>query len=118
MPESGLPDLPGRVVSSLLLDSVDYVWSRIRGPRAAHDYTSRGLGPWPLDVRDREWYGSADLALAATDQARRVLRQGLGALGEAGFWRPLGPEWDEYAADPWAGLSSTCRTNTPTTGRK
>ena len=91
-------------MSSLLLDSVDYVWSRIRGPRAAHDYTSRGLGPWPLDVRDREWYGSADLALAATDQARRVLRQGLGALGQAGFWRPLGPEWDEYAADPWAGL--------------
>jgi hypothetical protein len=67
-------------------------------------YTAQGLGPWPLAVRGREWYPSPGPALAALDQAWQAFHAGLLSLGEAGLWRPLGPAWEEFAADPWAGL--------------
>ena len=68
-------------------------------------YTSGGLGPWPLEVRDREWFGSPAPALDALDHAWKALRDGLASLGEDGLWRPLGPAWEEFAADPWLALA-------------
>lgn len=67
-------------------------------------YTSQGLGPWPLQVRDREWYGSPAPAVAALDEAWQAFRTGLAGLGEDGLWRPLGPAWDEFGDDLWLDL--------------
>ncbi len=74
------------------------------GSECLAGYTSQGLGPWPLEVRDREWYPSPGPALAALDQAWQALYTGLMSLGEDGLWQPLGTAWEEYADDPWAGL--------------
>lgn len=68
------------------------------------DYTSRGLGDWPLAVEGTEWYESVDDALVAVDQAWTSFRSGLDALGEAGLWGPLGEQHFEWAAEPWAAL--------------
>jgi len=154
MPE----DVSGHHIGPLLLGSVDYVWSRIRGRlggltgdeylwepapgcwsvRAAPDgswrvdrpaaelspppvttiawrlwhlsseclagYTAQGLGPWPLEVKGQEWFAAPEQALAALDQAWHAFRAGLGELGEDGLWQPLGPAWEEFADDSWAGL--------------
>jgi hypothetical protein len=67
-------------------------------------YTAQGLGPWPLQVRDREWYATPEPAIRALDEAWLAFRAGLDELGEEGLWQPLGPAWGEYADDPWAGL--------------
>jgi DinB superfamily len=66
-------------------------------------YTCLGLGPWPLEVKGREWYAAPGPALAALDQAWLAFRAGLGELGEDGLWQPLGPAW-ESADGLWAGL--------------
>ncbi len=68
-------------------------------------YTSQGLGPWPLEIRGREWYPEPGQALASLDRAWQALFSGLSRLGEDGLWRPLGPAWDEFSEDPWAGLA-------------
>jgi hypothetical protein len=68
-------------------------------------YTHRGLGPWPLQVRDREWFMDVEPALAAADAACAAFRSGLGALGEAGMNSPLGEQWGPYAEDSWAALA-------------
>ena len=68
------------------------------------DYTSKGLGPWPLEVHGLEWYAAPGLAIKALDEAWLAFRAGLGELGEDGLWQPLGPEWDEFADDPWAAM--------------
>jgi hypothetical protein len=67
-------------------------------------YTQGGLGPWPLQVRDREWFMDVDAALAAVDTAWSAFRTGLGALGEDGMNAPLGERWGPYAEDSWAAL--------------
>lgn len=74
------------------------------GSECLAGYTSQGLGPWPLKVRDREWYPSPGPALEALDQAWQAFYAGLVNLGEDGLWQPLGPAWEEFADDPWAGL--------------
>jgi hypothetical protein len=74
------------------------------GSECLAGYTAKGLGPWPLKVRDREWYTAPDDAIEALDVAWAAFRAGLGELGEDGLWQPLGAGWHEYAADPWAGL--------------
>jgi hypothetical protein len=74
------------------------------GSECLAGYTSGGLGPWPLEVRDLAWYRSPGPALDAVDRAWAAFRAGLGDLGEDGMWRRLGPAWDEFAEDPWAGL--------------
>jgi DinB superfamily len=74
------------------------------GSECLADYRSRGLGPWPLEVRGREWYPSPDLALGALDRAWQAFYAGLVRLGEHGLWRPLGPAWEEFADDLWAQL--------------
>lgn len=74
------------------------------GSECLAGYTSQGLGPWPLEVRDREWYASPGPALAALDQAWQAFCAGLTELGEDGLWRPLGPDWEEFADDLWLGL--------------
>ena len=68
-------------------------------------YTARGLGPWPLGVQGRDWYGEVGQALAATDTAWAAFRSGLDDLGEDGMWRRLGPDWGPYAEDTWADLA-------------
>ena len=68
-------------------------------------YTANGLGEWPLEVRDREWYGEPGPALAAVDQAWAAFRSGLDALGEDGLWRPLGPDWGQFGVEPWLNLA-------------
>lgn len=68
-------------------------------------FTSRGLGPWPLEVAGQEWYGEPGAALAALEQAWQAFRTGLGGLGEDGMWRELGPDWGPYATDTWAALA-------------
>lgn len=67
-------------------------------------YTVNGLGPWPLTVRDKEWYGNVGDALAGLDTAWAAFRAGLVALGEDGMWRRLGERWGPYANGTWAGL--------------
>ncbi|MFL6136422.1 MAG: DinB family protein [Frankiaceae bacterium] len=67
-------------------------------------YTSAGLGPWPLEVRDAEWFGEVGQALPAADAAWSAFRSGLERLGEDGMWRALGPGWGAYADDSWAAL--------------
>ena len=67
-------------------------------------YTQGGLGPWPLRVRDREWFMDVDQALAAVDTAWAAFRGGLGALGEDGMNSALGERWGPYAEDSWAAL--------------
>jgi hypothetical protein len=67
-------------------------------------YTSNGLGDWPLQVRDREWYGEVGPALEAVEQAWDAFRGGLAGLGEDGLWRLLGETWGPYGDDPWAAL--------------
>jgi hypothetical protein len=67
-------------------------------------YTRHGLGPWPLQVQNREWYAAPGPALEALDQAWRAFREGLAQLGEDGLWQPPGPAGDECAERPWAGL--------------
>jgi DinB superfamily len=67
-------------------------------------YTANGLGPWPLDVKDRQWYPDVGPALAALDTAWDAFRSGIAALGEDGIWRKLGPDWGPYADDTWAAL--------------
>jgi hypothetical protein len=67
-------------------------------------YTQGGLGPWPLRVRDREWFMDVDQALAAVDSAWAAFRGGLGALGEDGMNSALGERWGPYAEDSWAAL--------------
>ena len=74
------------------------------GSECLAGYTSQGLGPWPLEVRDRQWYPSPGPALDALDQAWQAFYAGLMRLGEDGLWRPLGPAWEEFADDPWAQL--------------
>lgn len=74
------------------------------GSECLAGYTSQGLGPWPLQVRGLEWYRSPGPALEALDRAWEAFRAGLADLGEDGLWRPLGPAWEEFAEDPWAGL--------------
>jgi DinB family protein len=74
------------------------------GSECLAGYTSQGLGPWPLEVRDREWYATPEPAIKALDEAWLAFRAGLAELGEDGLWQPLGPQWDEFADDPWAGL--------------
>lgn len=155
---SDKPEPVGHEVGPLLLDSLDYVWGRVRArfegisqdeylwepvpdcwtvrpdgaggwqvdrawpePEPAPvttiawrlwhiasdcvaGYTKGGLGPWPLEVDEKGWYGDVGDALRATDTAWTAFREGLGALGEEGMWRPLGERWGPYAADPWAGL--------------
>jgi DinB superfamily len=67
-------------------------------------YTQGGLGPWPLQVRDREWFMDVDQALAAVDTAWAAFRSGLGALGEDRMNSPLGERWGPYADSSWADL--------------
>jgi hypothetical protein len=74
------------------------------GSECLAGYTSQGLGPWPLEVRDLEWYATPEPAVKALDEAWLAFRAGLAELGEDGLWQPLGPAWDEFADDPWAGL--------------
>lgn len=69
------------------------------------DYTSGGLGDWPLRVRDRQWYGDVAEALTEVDRAWTAFRAGLDSLGEDGMWRPLGERWGQYAAEPWVSLA-------------
>lgn len=68
-------------------------------------YTERGLGDWPLEVHDREWYPDVTDALAATDRSWAAFRAGLVGLGEDGLWRPMGEQWGPYAAEPWVALA-------------
>lgn len=74
------------------------------GSECLSGYTAEGLGEWPLDVTDRDWYEHVDDALVALDKGWAAFRSGLDGLGEDGMWRALGPDWGPYAADPWAGL--------------
>lgn len=75
------------------------------GSQCLAGFTARGLGPWPLEVSGREWYGDPGEALAAVAQAWRAFRAGLVRLGEDGMWRELGPDWGPYATDTWAHLA-------------
>ena len=75
------------------------------GSECLAGFTARGLGPWPLEVRGREWYGEPEAALAAADQAWRAFRAGLVGLGEDGLWRQLGPDWGPYSTDTWTALA-------------
>ena len=68
------------------------------------DYTERGLGDRPLDVRGGEWFGDVEPALAALDRAWAGFRAGIEALGDDGLWRPLGDQWGPYAEDSWGAL--------------
>ena len=74
------------------------------GSECLAGYTRHGLGPWPLQVQDGEWYAAPGPALEALDQAWRAFREGLAQLGEAGLWQPPGTAGDEPAERPWAGL--------------
>jgi hypothetical protein len=74
------------------------------GSECLAGYTQDGLGPWPLQVRDREWFMAVDPALAAVDTAWAAFRAGLGALGEDGMNSALGENWGPYADDSWAAL--------------
>ncbi|HEX5493064.1 MAG TPA: DinB family protein [Mycobacteriales bacterium] len=74
------------------------------GAECLADYTERGLGDWPLEVRDTGWYGQVDEALGAVDTAWTAFRAGLGRLGEEGMWGLLGEQWGPYAKGTWAGL--------------
>jgi DinB superfamily len=67
-------------------------------------YTQGGLGPWPLPVRDLEWFMDVDQAVAAVDTAWLAFRAGLGKLGEDGMNSALGETWGPYADDSWAAL--------------
>lgn len=78
------------------------------GSECLAEYTANGLGAWPLpalQVNGPEWYEHVDDALAAVDLAWAAFREGLGGLGEAGMWRPLGPAWGPYASQPWLSLA-------------
>jgi hypothetical protein len=75
------------------------------GSECLAGYTSQGLGPWPLEVRDRQWFRTPGPALEAVDQAWQAFYTGLTGLGEHGLWRSLGPVWEEFADDPWVGLA-------------
>jgi hypothetical protein len=68
------------------------------------DYTVKGLGPRPIVVAGTEWYGRADEAVAALDQAWAGFRAGVEALGDDGMWSPLGEQWGPYGSEPWAAL--------------
>jgi hypothetical protein len=74
------------------------------GSECLAGYTVGGIGPWPLPVRDREWYADVGDALGAVDAAWVAFRTGLGQLGEEGMHRELGAAWGEYAHDTWAAL--------------
>jgi hypothetical protein len=74
------------------------------GSECLAGYTQGGLGPWPLQVRDREWYLGVEEALAAADTAWTAFRGGLGALGEDRMNSALGEKWGPYADDTWAAL--------------
>lgn len=67
-------------------------------------YTAQGLGDWPLEVHEREWYLDVNDALAAADTSWSAFRTGLDTLGEDGMWRELGDAWGPYAHDSWASL--------------
>jgi DinB superfamily len=75
------------------------------GSQCLAGFTARGLGPWPLEVSGRAWYGDPEAALAATEQAWQAFRAGLVKLGEDGMWQQLGPDWGPYATDTWTALA-------------
>lgn len=68
------------------------------------NYTTGGLGEWPIRTRQGRWTLDVEEALELFDQSWAAFRAGIGSLGEAGMWRSLGPEWGPYAEDPWASL--------------
>jgi hypothetical protein len=75
------------------------------GSECLAGYTARGgLESWPLDVRGLEWYPEPGPALQALDRAWAAFHGGLVRLGEEGLWRRLGPGWEPYENDSWAGL--------------
>ena len=74
------------------------------GPDCLGSYLRGGLGEWPLEVHDVEWYERVDDALAAVDRCWDAFRTGLGRLGDEGMWRPLGEAWGPFAPEPWAAL--------------
>ena len=74
------------------------------GSECLAGYTKRGLGPWPLQVHDREWFMDVDQALAAVHTAWAAFRDGLGALDEDGMNSALGEAWGPYGEDSWAAL--------------
>lgn len=67
-------------------------------------YVSPALGVWPLPVRDGEWFGEPEPALAAMLAGFDVFRSRIESLGEDGLWRQLGPDWGPYAEGTWADL--------------
>ena len=68
------------------------------------EYTSNGLGDWPLAVTEHGWYLDVTDALAAMQTAWLSFRTGLDRLGEQGMQRELGPSWGPYQHEPWAAL--------------
>jgi hypothetical protein len=67
-------------------------------------YVSPSLGEWPLPVRDREWFGDPEPALAAMRTGFETFRSRIAGLGADGLWQQLGPAWGPYAESTWADL--------------
>jgi len=68
-------------------------------------YVSPGLGPWPLEVDAQGWYGEAEPAIGALEQAFTAFRERIAGLGEDGAWQPLGPDWGPFGDEPWLALA-------------
>lgn len=70
----------------------------------ANFYSAGGLGPWPIRTPRGRWTLDVDEALELFDQSWSSFRTAVGGLGEQAMWRPLGPDWGQYAEDSWAAL--------------
>lgn len=67
-------------------------------------YTSQGLGPWPLEVTDREWYPAPGPALDALDQAWQAFYAGPGEPWRGWALAASGTGMGGVRRGPWAGL--------------
>jgi hypothetical protein len=68
-------------------------------------YVSPSLGPSPLPLQGRDWFGEVAPAVEALDTSYAVFRQRITGLGEEGLWGQLGPSWGPFAESTWADLA-------------